>query len=360
MEHAVDLGFRLENHLRIARVTAQIGGHPGSRSEQMREQTAIRRQQRILLVENVQLHGAVIRVDGRFHRVADVVEGSQALVGNGPRVGVRIGRHVAVHDPDQMARVAENHVRIGVPRDKTGQLAQTFRDVPVDHHAALRREVAGEQDIPVAARDRGQGAQPQRRDREPAAPVVTHQHVAGAGGVVELLLRGADKHGVVHLFAVINLRASEFQLRNGDHGRRVLDEQHGEAGGCDAVGLGHYHAVAVRVHEVGGNPTALRVAQRFEIQLARRYEDLALLAVDVVAVHVGIGIHIGPQRLHLRNGFMEGVPVPEADVVQQRLVCGQIDALLRPGLKVHFAGAPVEREGRTRRFDMAHDERPLQ
>ncbi len=115
-------------------------------------------------------------------------------------------------------------------------------------------------------------------------------------------------------------------------------------------------AVAVREREVLVDPVAVR--QRLRVQLARRQHDLAILAVDQVAVVVDRDeVVVGPDLLDLAEGVLQRLMIPERHVAQrhrvgvdvapgQRRVPGQL-ALLDT----------LEREGVPRGGDVVHDER---
>ena len=68
--------------------------------------------------------------------------------------------------------------------------------------------------------------------------------------------------------------------------------------------------------------------------LARREHHLPQLAVDHVAVDVRVGEDVVlPQGLKLRDGVVEGAPVPQPHVVEQRLCSYRIDRSLElPGM----------------------------
>ena len=110
----------------------------------------------------------------------------------------------------------------------------------------------------------------------------------------------------------------------------------GQPFGRDLIGLRHHDAVTVRVDEVRIDPARSGFAELREIQLARRQHHLAQLAVDGVAIDIGVGIDVGPVGLELRDGVVESVPIPEAHVVEQRLVLFEIDGLVGLGREFHL------------------------
>ena len=86
-------------------------------------------------------------------------------------------------------------------------------------------------------------------------------------------------------------------------------------------------------------------AQLREIQLARRQHHLAELAIHDISIDVGIGIGVRPIRLELRDGVVEGVPIPEAHVVQRWLMLPEVDRLVWLCREFDFIRALVYSEG---------------
>ena len=105
-------------------MAAQIGGHRRGRLEQIGKQIPIGLEQRVVGIEDVEVHRAVVGVDGGFHRIADVVELADAFHADFGRVRMDIGGHVAIDDPNQAAGVGEHQVGIGVPGQEIGQRAE--------------------------------------------------------------------------------------------------------------------------------------------------------------------------------------------------------------------------------------------
>ena len=97
-----------------------------------------------------------------------------------------------------------------------------------------------------------------------------------------------------------------------------------------------------------------------EIQLARRNQHLAHLAFDGVAIDIGLRIGVRPVGLQLRERVVKSVPVPQAHVVEQRFVLGEIDFLFGLGLEIDLVGALVDAVGGARGGDVAFDKRALE
>ena len=184
-------------------------------------------------------------------------------------------------------------------------------------------------------------------------------YVAISGRIVELRLRGVDEYRILHVLAVIQLGARKLQAGHADDGRRILDDQHRQPFGRYLIGLRHHDAVAVRIDEVRIDPARSRLAELREIQFARRQHHLAKLAVDGIAIDVGVGVNVGPVGLELRDGVVKSVPIPQAHVVQQRLMLFEIHRLVGLGGEFHLIGALVDSKCRTRGLDMLFDVWPL-
>ncbi len=111
--------------------------------------------------------------------------------------------------------------------------------------------------------------------------------VVGALRIVELLLRGIDKHGLMLELAVVKFRPRNLQRWRLHFRRHVLDQVNRLAIRSDLADLSHHQAVAVRVNEVRIDPARLRSRQLRDVEFARRKQHLAVLAVDRVAIHIG-------------------------------------------------------------------------
>jgi len=75
---------------------------------------------------------------------------------------MRVGSGVAVDDPDEAAGVVDDHVGVGIPFEERRQFLQAFAHFAADHHAAVGREVIGEQNIRLAFTNSGGEAHEER------------------------------------------------------------------------------------------------------------------------------------------------------------------------------------------------------
>src|SRR5207244_8606852 len=70
---AKDFALNFDQRLRIANVRAQVGRHLARVAKQSRKGRAVSLNQRILRIENIEVHRAVVRVNCYFDAVANVI-----------------------------------------------------------------------------------------------------------------------------------------------------------------------------------------------------------------------------------------------------------------------------------------------
>src|SRR5579863_3201673 len=358
--HAVHFGLGAEHGFGIAGVLAEVGGHGGGRLEEMGKEVAVGAQHRVFFVEDVKMDGAVIGVDGGLDGVANVIHIAGAFDSDAAGIGMAVGGHVAIDHPDEVAFGGDDEIGVAIPEQETGEGVEAVRHFAADHHAAFGREVTGEEDVPFAFGERGGEAQADGGDGETAGARVAGVDGFVGGGVVEFGLGGADEDGLVDGFAVVEFGTGELQAVGGDDGRSVLNKENGGAVGSDAFGFGHDQAIAVGVDETGIDPTRARFAERGDIDLARGEQDLAQLAVEGVAVDVDFGVDVRAEGLELRDGGVEGAPIPEADVVEEGFVGGEVELGFGLDVEGDFFGAVVEAEGGTGGGNVALDVRAFE
>ena len=373
------------------------------RLDDVREDAAPCLQHRIVLVVFEELDRAVVGVDGRLHRVADVAD---LAVGQRARRPVRVQRilrrllearalgvrhrrqgGVAVDDPLDPA-VDDRRVGAGVRGQPRGDLLHALAGVTLVDDLRLWPDAVRQEDVDLLV--------PGGEDQ--ALEDVAHAHAAGTvvgevaavGVVLEVraVARAADDRvirvGVGDDRAVVDARLLQLQV----HAVRVLGlEQvgHGVQGVTaarraglrrdlvDPVGRGGDEAVAVGVHGVAVDPVLLVALQGLRVHLAGGDDEVAHLAVDLVAVD-GQRLRETVEVLQLallRERRRQHLGVEDADVRQGVGVLGDgLGALLLGGLVLFFLArhAPVALDrdlvvGQAvvvaRRLDVAGDVLPL-
>ena len=205
VEGTVDLGLDVEDEFRIAGMLADRGGHGLHGLEQLRKQVGVGLDDRVFGVEDIELGGAVVGIDGRLDRVANVVDaGTELADANRLRIGMGVRGRVTVQDPDQPTLLRDHHVRVRVPLDERRYMLQALADVAIDHHPAVFLGQAGEEDVVVALADGHRQARGDRMHREAAAARVVRRDVLVFLGVVELLLVGVHERRDARQLAVID------------------------------------------------------------------------------------------------------------------------------------------------------------
>ena len=122
----------------------------------------------------------------------------------------------------------------------------------------------------------------------------------------------------------------------------------------------HRDAVAVRVDQLVIDPVAAALRQLVHVQFARGKHHLARGAVDLIAIDVDVRkVVVGANLLNLPQCILQRVPVPQADVLQRRLIVGRIgciDGGLRRKLVLHKS---VQAKRLPRHLDVVGNVGPL-
>jgi hypothetical protein len=153
----------------------------------------------------------------------------------------------------------------------------------VEQHAALGRDVVGEQRLERPEADAEQRLAPERSHGDAAGAVVDRVDVVFAARIVELLGGRVDEHVLLGEVAEVDARLVDREIDR-RLGRQVLDEEDGQPLGRDLVDRAQRDAVAVREGEVLVDQ--VRLGRLFELARAREH-DLPCFAIDPVAVVVG-------------------------------------------------------------------------
>src|SRR5882672_1801091 len=114
----------------------------------------------IARIEYIQRYFPRVRIDSRLDRVPNVVGAFlEASHGKRRRIRMRERSRIAVHHPNQSAVVRYYKVRILIPLQEARQMPQSVLHLPVNHHAALAGEIAGENNVWLALGYRGSNLQ---------------------------------------------------------------------------------------------------------------------------------------------------------------------------------------------------------
>ena len=101
----------------------------------------------------------------------------------------------------------------------------------------------------------------------------------------------------------------------------LLNSSVGTAFGREPVHRIHRDAVAVRVNQLVVDPVAAALRQFVHVQFARRQHHLAHRAVDLVTIDVDVGkVVVSANLLNLPQRILQRMPVPQANILQRRLV----------------------------------------
>ena len=268
------------------------------------EDALVGAQDRIVGVVDVEVHRAVVGVDGDLDAVADVVEivvpePGQIEAGRrieALRVREVIRGRVRVLDVDHPAGVVDDEVGILVEAQERRDQRQAVADRAVEEQLALDRDLVADQQVEVTEAGREQQAHQRVVEPDPRRPGPARLGpdralaVALAGRVVELVLLGPDDDVRARAFAEVDPRASRVDGRRAARrGRRqVADEEPRLALAADLVDRDHGRPDPVREADPLVDPAG-RIRVLLEGELARGEHHLARDAVDHVAVRVDAG-----------------------------------------------------------------------
>ena len=140
--------------------------------------------------------------------------------------------------------------------------------------------------------------------------------------------------------------------------RHVAEHQRRQAFRREAVDRVHRDAVAVGVDQLFVDPVAAAFRQLVDVELARGEHHLPHLAVDLVAIDVDVGeVVVGADFLDLPQRVLQRAPVPQADVLERRLVVRGVDRLDAGFGRERPLHDPVERVRLPRHLDVVRDVR---
>ena len=292
-------GLHPEQLLRVAEVVDEAAAHCGRWFHETGECRHPHLQDRVGLVDLVEVHRAVVRIDRCLDAVAGVVEhvvepapGVDLCAVGELAVRVAVAGGVAVDHP-QDAAVGGDRVRVVVERDERSDLLDAGPHIAHGHEARGVGDRTRTQQVVVELVE---------REREPAEPgVQLHSGVAQVRTHVLHTLAGLLGHGGVQHGVALQRRA-EVQL--GPHHLRDAVLVHGFAVALDLVRRCDGQPAAVGVDEVRALPRL--VADLRQVELAGAHDHLLQSPVHLVAVGVEIGdrharlTFVGAEpRLHL-------------------------------------------------------------
>ena len=260
------VGLHLEVVLRVTPVLLEVDGELVGGLEQVGEDVLPDLDDGVLVVDDVEVDGAVVGVDHRLDRVAHVVVTHAVRL----RVGVAVGDRVGVLDPVEAAVLADDDVGVGVELEEGREFVDALLDQASEEDAAVAVNGAGDEDVGVAeGPGEGEAAEEVAQLDAAVAGVAGGGLVGFAAGflaaerVIELFgLAVGDDVGVGDL-AVVDARLDDLQVQRSrrsflDHfGRNVGDPEDRFAGGGDFVDRGHHHAEAVGELQPSVDPTLL-------------------------------------------------------------------------------------------------------
>ena len=112
----------------------------------------------------------------------------------------------------------------------------------------------------------------------------------------------------------------------------------------------------MRVDEFLVNPRARLLRELADIQLARGEHHLPGLSANFVAININVlKIVVGANLLYLSQGVAQGRPIPEADVVERRLIVSNLEARNR-GVRIEVSNLDAfEFESLARPVDIVLD-----
>ena len=248
--------------------------------------------------DDVEVHRAVVGVDGDLDAVPDVVDRlarearlTPQLRGvEGGRVRELVAHRVGVLDVDQPA-VVDDDVGVLVEAQERGDHAQPVGQRPVEQQLAVRGDLVGDQQVEITEPQREQQPVDHRVERDPVGPRPARRRVRVAGAriarVVELGLARANHDIVVVALAEVDAGLGDLGHAGRRDRRQVTDPELGLPFGGDLVDRDHGNADAVRVDDPLVDP-AVRVRVLGDRQLAGREHHLAQRAVDDVAIGVDV------------------------------------------------------------------------
>src|SRR5438105_1985216 len=92
---------------------------------------------------------------------------------------------VAIDHPNEAAVFGVDEIRVAIPGEESRDCGEAILNAPMDHHAAVRLEIAGEQDVGLAFIEGGGETHEESGDGKAALAFVAAGDVAFAARIVE-------------------------------------------------------------------------------------------------------------------------------------------------------------------------------
>ena len=305
------LALNLEQTFRITQMAHQITGNLRQLMVLAGEYLLPRLDHRIRLVPHIQVHRAVVGVDGGLDRIADVVGVlrrqsrhrfggfRRGILGGLPQIGhlrvrIRVGCGVSVDDP---LHTTINHRRVHttVEGEVRGHLGHSFLRRAIVENLRFGIHTVGEKNLVGSETN---GVQQTCEDIADLRTAVTVEGVGGAfgaGRIIEFPRLGAFRSANDRIFGgvrrEVDARLVLFGLRKlALRGDARFEELRLTVGG-HLVAVGRHHAVAMGVHRVVVHPVA--AVETVEVKLSCRDHRILADSVHLVLVYgesVGEGV----------------------------------------------------------------------
>ena len=174
---------------------------------------------RILFIDDIEFHIAVVGIHNHLNGVADVV---RRLAGDRLRIRIQRAFGISVHHPVEFA-VYGHQIRVVFIAQIRHDFHDPFDYVAVDDNLGIAVNIRGHQKLQTALADR-EYQTVERVQLDARAALVTRVLVAGTVRIVEFLLIGIDNDIFVGQFAEVDLRSVNLNLRDLRNRRNVADQ----------------------------------------------------------------------------------------------------------------------------------------
>ena len=197
-------------------------------------------------------------------------------------------------------------------------------------------------------------------EQDATVALVGRQVVGLALRVIEFLLAGLHVHVGVGQLAEIDFRASYGDALHRALDGHVAENQRWQPFRGESIHGVHGDTVAVGVDELLVDPVAAALGEFVDTQFTGGEHHLTRGTGNVISIDVNVWeIVVGTDFLNLTERVLECMPVPQADVLQRRLIVGgvgRVDGRLRREFALRDA---VQSIGLPRQVDVVGNVGPL-